>query len=152
MARSAVSRAVPTRVAISVKTSNIAWPASMIPWITFLTKASVFATAASSAPLTMSKIFSPARSSAFARLAIWATVKLTAATSAFAIDSDRVLDRVDDRVDGLLDGVHDVADGLDDRGVVRVVGDRPRLDRGAELGEVEEHLANRLRGRACPRR
>ena len=61
----------------------------MIPWITFFTNASVFATAASIAPLTMLKIDSPAASSAFARFAICAAVNSTAATSAFAIDSTR---------------------------------------------------------------
>ena len=71
---------------MSFSTWNIARPASTIPWMTFFTNASVSATAASSAPLTMLKIDSPAASSALARFAIWATVKLTAATSASAID------------------------------------------------------------------
>ena len=50
----------------------------------------------------------------------------------------------DDRVHRLLDGVDDVLDQLDDRGVVRVVLDRARLDRRPQVGEVEEHLAERL--------
>ena len=57
---------------------------------------------------------------------------------------ERVLDRVDDRVHGLLDRVHDVLDQLDDRGVVRVVLDRARLDRRAQIREVQEHLAEGL--------
>ena len=58
---------------------------------------------------------------------------------------ERVLDRVDDRVHGLLDRVDDVLDQLDDRGVVRVVLDRARLDRRPEIGEVQKHLADGLR-------
>jgi hypothetical protein len=58
---------------------------------------------------------------------------------------ERVLDRVDDRVHGLLDRVDDVLDQLDDRGVVRIVLDRACLHRSAEVSEVEEHLADRLR-------
>ena len=58
---------------------------------------------------------------------------------------ERVLDRVDDGVHGLLDRVDDVLDQLDDRGVVRVVLDRARLHRRAQISEVQEYFADSLR-------
>ena len=44
----------------------------------------------------------------------------------------------------MLQRVDEVADRLDDRGVVLVVVDGPRLDRRSQFGEVERHLTECL--------
>ena len=130
---------------MSFSTWNIARPASTIPWMTFFTNASVSATAASSAPLTMLKIDSPAASSALARFAIWATVKLNAATSASAIDWSAFLIASTTASTACLTAStmsstsSTIAESFGSSSTGRV------FDRRAEIGEVQEHLADGLR-------